>query len=88
MFPSSQFSHRNRSPDHNGDGAANEAHRLQSFLCLPYTQSAAKRLEEVNRDSGGTIPCPKNSVKNYMSSEQITQETAATTQTRKGKGFV
>jgi hypothetical protein len=41
-----------------------------------------KTLEEVNRDSVQS-PAPKDSVKNYMSSEQITQEAAATTQTRK-----
>jgi hypothetical protein len=32
---------------------------------------------------GAQSPAPKNSVKNYMSSEQITREAAATTQTRK-----
>jgi hypothetical protein len=42
-----------------------------------------KTLEEVNRDSVQSPAPPKDSVKNYMSSEQITQEAAATTQTRK-----
>lgn len=58
-------------------------HAVSVFPHVDAEQVWLKTLQEVNRDSGAQSPVPKNSVKNYMSSEQITQEAAATTQTRK-----